>query len=165
MSISPFIRQLREKVGHDLLHLVGVSAVVLNERGQVLLVKSADHGQWMPIGGMVEPGEEPADAAVREVREEAGVQAAVERAAGVFDGPRVTYPNGDRVHYITLVFRCRAAGGEMRVGDEENTAVDFFPATALPPMRADHQRNVMCALVEQSAASFVCQGEVRPAQR
>ena len=161
MPISPFIRQLRQKIGHDLLHLVGVSAVVTNDRNEILLVKSKDHGQWMPIGGMVEVGEEPADAAIREVREETGIEAIAQRLAAVFDGPDVTYANGDRVHYITLVFRCQAVGGSPRVGDEENSDVKFFPTNALPPMRPDHERNIAHALRDQPAATFIAGGAER----
>jgi 8-oxo-dGTP diphosphatase len=87
MAISPFIRALRDKVGHDLLPLVGVSCVVINDSRQVLLVKSKECPTWMPIGGMVEVGEEPADAVVREVQEETGVHVEPQRLAGVFDGP------------------------------------------------------------------------------
>lgn len=162
MPISPYIRRLREKIGHDLLHLVGVSAVVRNDRGEVLLVKSADHGIWMPIGGMVEVGEEPADSAMREVREETGINVSVEQLLGVFDGPLVTYPNGDQVHYVSLVFRCHAVGGAIHVGDEENTDVRFFSPAQLPPMRPDHQRNVTLALKAQPAAIFFSQGRHRP---
>src|SRR2546421_2815552 len=112
MGMSPFIRALREKIGHDLLPLVGISGVVVTADRRVLLVKTKECPTWMPIGGMVEPGEEPADAVVREVLEETGVDVVPERLVGVFDGPEVTYRNGDRAHYITLAFRCRAIGGE-----------------------------------------------------
>src|SRR2546421_12522899 len=102
MGMSPFIRALREKIGHDLLPLVGISGVVVTADRRVLLVKSKECPTWMPIGGMIEPGEEPADAAVREIDEETGVQVAPERVAGVFDGPNVTYSNGDRAHFVTI---------------------------------------------------------------
>src|SRR5947208_5297466 len=112
MAASEFIRNLRRKIGNDLLQLVGVSCVVVTDDRRVLLVRTKECPTWMPIGGMVEPGEEPADAAVREVREETGVDVVPERLIGVFDGPDVTYRNGDRAHYITIVFRCRPVGGE-----------------------------------------------------
>jgi 8-oxo-dGTP pyrophosphatase MutT (NUDIX family) len=154
MGMSPFIRGLRAKVGRDLLHLVGVSGVVVNGRGEVLLVKAKEIDNWMPVGGMVEPGEEPADAIAREVMEEAGVEAVPERLVGVFDGPRVTYRNGDQVHYVTLVFRLRHVAGEARVNDDESTDVRYFPAGDLPPLRADHQRNVDLALGNSPQAVF-----------
>jgi 8-oxo-dGTP pyrophosphatase MutT (NUDIX family) len=154
MAMSPFIRGLRAKVGRDLLHLVGVSGVVVNDRNEVLLVKAKEIDNWMPVGGMVEPGEEPADGIAREVMEEAGVEAVPERLVGVFDGPRVTYRNGDQVHYVTLVFRLRHVGGEPRVNDDESTDVRYFPAGDLPPLRADHRRNVDLALANAPEAAY-----------
>jgi ADP-ribose pyrophosphatase YjhB (NUDIX family) len=156
MAISSFIRALREKVGHDLLPLVGVSCVVINDSRHVLLVKSKECPTWMPIGGMVEVGEEPADTVVREVLEETGVEVEPQRLAGVFDGPDVTYRNGDRVHYVTLVFRCRPLRGEPRVNDDETTEVRSFSLDALPELRADHRRNIECVLRNTPEAAFSC---------
>src|SRR3984957_11733244 len=155
MPASEFIKNLRKKIGNDLLHLVGVSCVVVNDRREVLLVHSKERGIWMPIGGMVEPGEEPADSAVREVFEETGVQVVPERLVGVYDGPAVTYQNGDRVQYVTIVFRCRPVGGEPHVHDDENSDVRYFPLDALPELRADHRRNIEHALLDQAAAIFL----------
>jgi 8-oxo-dGTP pyrophosphatase MutT (NUDIX family) len=76
----------------QVFHLPCVGAVVLNDRQEVLLVRSSDSDLWMPVGGMIEPGEEPADAAAREVYEEAGVRAVPQHLVGVYDGPSVVYP-------------------------------------------------------------------------
>jgi 8-oxo-dGTP pyrophosphatase MutT (NUDIX family) len=153
-GMSPFLRELRAKVGHDLLQLVGVSAVVINERGHVLLVHAKETGRWMPVGGMVEPGEEPADAAVREVLEESGVQVAAEHLVGVYDGPAVTYGNGDRSHYVTVVFRCRPIAGQPRCDGFETTDARYFPADQLPPLRDDHRRNIEDAVAGRPDAVF-----------
>lgn len=155
MPISPFIAQLRQKIGHDLLHLTGINAVVLNDRQEILLVNSKESGQWMPIGGMIEPGEEPADAAVREVFEETGVRVIPLRLVAVHDGPRVRYTNGDDVHYITIVFLCRAISGHPHPHDGENNDARWFPPDPLPPMREDYQRNIRDALSDRQEAIFV----------
>ena len=152
--MSDFTRGLRAKVGTDLLQMVGVSAVVLDDRGHVLLVHSVENGGWMPVGGGVEPGEEPAAAAVREVMEEAGIGCVAEHLVGAYDGPAVTYGNGDRVHYVTVCFRCRALAGGVRPDGEETTDARFFPPGSLPPMRADHERNVRDALARRPEAFF-----------
>lgn len=155
MPISPFISKLREKVGTDMLLAVGISAVVRNDAGQLLLVKPTGRDYWMPVGGMIEPGEQPADAAVRECLEETGVPIAVDRLAGVYDGPRVTYDNGDRMHYVTIVFRCRAVGDVApRPLDGENADARYFPPDALPPLRDDYARYVAAGLSDDPAAAF-----------
>ena len=158
MPISPFIVNLRKKVGTDLLMACGISAVVLNERRQVLLVRSNETDQWMPIGGMVEPGEEPADAAVREVFEETSVRMTPRKVAGVFDGPDVQYSNGDRVHYMTIVFLCVAISGEPHPSDNENSDARYFDPDQMPPLSDDHRRNISIALADRPDAVFHFRG-------
>lgn len=62
MPISPHVRALRAKVGHDLILLPSVT-VMLFEQERLLLAQNADNGLWMTIGGAAEPDETPADAA------------------------------------------------------------------------------------------------------
>jgi 8-oxo-dGTP pyrophosphatase MutT (NUDIX family) len=154
MPISPFIADLRKKVGCDLLYLPGINAVVLNDREEILLVHSRETNFWMPIGGQIEPGEEPADAAVREVFEETGVHAKPVRLTGVYDGPDVTYTNGDRVQYLTIAFLCRAISGEPHVHDDENHAARYFPLSNLPEMKAHHRHSIELALSNRPEAFF-----------
>ena len=76
MPIPPFVVALRELVGTRELWLPAVTAVV--RRGapgqqEVLLTERADNGQWAPITGILDPGEEPAVGAAREALEETGV--------------------------------------------------------------------------------------------
>ena len=74
MPTPEFVLSLREKIGHDLLWLPAVTAVVLREDGRVLLARRSDNGNWGLVSGIVEPGEEPAVTAVRECLEETGVE-------------------------------------------------------------------------------------------
>lgn len=105
--ISEYLRALRSKVGHDLLMLPAVTAVI-REGERMLLARSAGSTRWSLIGGAVEPGEHPADALRREVREELGMGVRVEGISGVYGGPDliVEYPNGDRVAYVTTAYVC-----------------------------------------------------------
>jgi ADP-ribose pyrophosphatase YjhB (NUDIX family) len=153
-TMSPFVANLRKKVGTDLLMLSGISAVVLNDQRQILLVRDKESGYWMPIGGMIEPGEEPADAAIREVFEETSVRVVPEKLVGVYDGPAVEYANGDRVHYITIVFLCKAGPGIPYPQDGENTEARYFEVNQIPPMRADHERNIRDAMTDHAQAIF-----------
>ena len=61
MPTPEFILELRKKVGHDLLWLMGVSGYVEDEQGRVLLGRRSDTGEWAMVYGINEPGEEPAD--------------------------------------------------------------------------------------------------------
>ena len=137
MPTPDYVLRLRERIGHDLLWLPGVCAVVLRDGGagtQVLLVRRADNGRWTPVGGIVDPGEHPADTAEREVLEETGVRCEVEGLAAITVGPAAPYVNGDVVQFLTHTFRCRSVGGEARVADEESVEVGWFAVDALPEM-------------------------------
>jgi 8-oxo-dGTP pyrophosphatase MutT (NUDIX family) len=134
MTTPGFIRELREHIGHRLLFLPGVSAVVLDDAGRVLLVRRADDGRWTIVGGIPEPGEQPAATAVREVREETAVRCVPDRVLLVQTLDPVRYPNGDRCQYMDISLRCRAVGGEARVNDDESLEVGWFALDGLPPL-------------------------------
>jgi 8-oxo-dGTP pyrophosphatase MutT (NUDIX family) len=146
MAIPDFLRRLREKVGHELLLLPGVCALVFDEHGQILLNRRSDSGRWAVLGGIPEPGEELADALVREVREETGVQVLPQRITGVYTSSVICYPNGDQVQYIITAFRCQVVEGQPRVNDDESLEVRYFPVGALPELRPDHRRRIEHAL-------------------
>jgi 8-oxo-dGTP diphosphatase len=111
MPASEYVQSIRSRIGHDLLLLPGVTAVIRDGDG-LLLARHAHSGLWSLIGGAVEPGEDPAEAVAREVREEIGCAITVSGIVGAYGGPplMVTYPNGDRVGYVTTAFECALLG-------------------------------------------------------
>ncbi|MFC8192948.1 NUDIX domain-containing protein [Cellulomonas sp. NPDC057328] len=158
MPVPPFVLALREHVGHDQLWLPGVTAVVLRThagREQALLVRRADTGAWTPVTGVVDPGEEPAVAAAREVLEEADVVAVPERLAWVGVVGPVTYENGDRAVYLDLTFRFRWVSGDPRPADGENTDARWYDLDALPPMSDGMAARLAAGLVPHGEADFV----------
>lgn len=154
MAAPDFVLALREKIGHDLLWLPGVTAVILDDHANILLVKRSDNGAWTPVTGMLEPGEEPAACAVREAEEETGVVIAVEGLAAVGSDSPMTFPNGDRCQFLDLTFRCRYRSGLARVADDESTDVRWFPVGSLPPMAAHLRERIDHALAFEGRARF-----------
>ncbi|WP_330177180.1 NUDIX domain-containing protein [Streptomyces sp. NBC_01498] len=135
MGTPDFIKELRATAGHQLLLLPGISAVVFDDEGRVLLGRRADTGAWSIVGGIPEPGEDPATTAEREVYEETAVRCKAERVVLVHALPEpVTYPNGDRCQFLDITLRCRAVGGEARVNDDESLEVGWFSVDALPEL-------------------------------
>ena len=155
MGTPDFIVELRRHVGHSLLCLTGATAVVVRGADpEVLLVRRADDGRWTPVTGIVDPGEEVADTAVREVLEETGVRARALRLVRVRTSGRMTYPNGDVAQYVDLVFRCEWVSGEPYPADEENTEARWFRLGELPEMTDDMLDRIDAALHPDEPARF-----------
>ena len=158
MPISAYIANIRAKIGHDLLLLPGVTAVVVNDRDEILLQLRRDTETWAPPSGGVEPGETAADTAIREVFEETGVSVEPERVVAVLSGSDyvVTYPNGDQMATVTTVFRCRLSDAAApRVNDDESLDIRYFPRDALPEnMLPRHKRIIALALTDETLPYF-----------
>jgi ADP-ribose pyrophosphatase YjhB (NUDIX family) len=153
MPIPQFIAELRELVGTRELWVPAVTAVVL--RGdEVLLTRRADNGEWAPITGILDPGEEPAAGAAREALEETGVEVNVDRLASVGATPQVEHHNGDLAVYLDLTFACSWVRGEAQVGDDENVDVRWWPLPALPPMGGFLRERIEDVLAGETAARF-----------
>ncbi|GGP43990.1 NUDIX hydrolase [Streptomyces calvus] len=134
MATPDFIRTLRASAGHQLLWLPGITALVFDDEGRVLLNRRSDTRKWAVIGGIPEPGEQPAACAVREVEEETAVRCVVERVVLVQALSPVTYDNGDVCQFMDITLRCRAVGGEAKVNDDESLEVGWFAVDALPEL-------------------------------
>lgn len=134
MPIPDFILALRERIGHDLLWLPGVTAVVFKDQ-EVLLIRRSDNGAWAPVTGIVDPGEHPARAAVREVMEETGVACEVEQLVWVNVTEPTIHVNGDRAQYLDHTFRCQYVDGDPYPADDESSDVGWCPISKLPPMK------------------------------
>jgi 8-oxo-dGTP diphosphatase len=157
MAISDYVAGLRKHVGSDLLMLPGACAVVVDDGGSVLLGRRADTGKWALPAGAIDLGEQPADAAVREVYEETGVRIAVERLAGVALR-EVTYPNGDVVQSLTVWFRCTAIGGHAAVNDDESLAVGWYSPDELPDLDPIDRLRIATALNDDAPTWFAAPG-------
>jgi len=116
----------------------GVAAVLRDAEARLLLHQRRHGGGWAPPSGGMEPGEDVLTALHRELREETGLSAIVERLVGVYSDPAyqiVEYsdrPERGRMQFVTTLFCCRVAGGSF-VGSDEGLAWDWFAPDALPP--------------------------------
>jgi len=94
--------------------------LVVNEAGEILLQKRRDTGQWALPGGAQEIGETPTQCAIRECKEETGIDAEVTGLLGVYSDPAhiIEYTDGEiRQEYeVTLIGR--PIGGSPTINDE-----------------------------------------------
>jgi 8-oxo-dGTP pyrophosphatase MutT (NUDIX family) len=104
----------------------------------------------------MEPGEEPAETLVREIREETALEVVPERIVGVYSGAdfRVRYANGDEAMIVSITFACRPVAGEPRVNDDESLEIRYFAPDALPAMARRHHLRIDDALRNDPRARF-----------
>lgn len=137
MPMSDYIRDLRTRIGTTVLGIPTVSVLAFDGLDRVLLVRHVEGNDWTSPGGMIEPYETPADAAVRETWEETGLHVALTHVIGVFGGDlcAATYANGDKVAWVSTVFGATPIRGTLRPDGEETLEAAYFTraeAAALP---------------------------------
>ena len=132
--MGEYIMDMRKRVGPIPLMQCGASVIVLDGQNRLLLQRRKDNGMWGYAGGAVDLYERVEDAAARELREETGLIADQLELLGVFSGPelRYTYPNGDQVSIVDIVYLCRKYHGQLRPQPEEVTELAFFSPNQLP---------------------------------
>ncbi len=126
----------------DAVH-AGVSAIVFNERNEVLLQKISTYGKWAPPAGYIDPGEAAHTTAVRETFEETGMTVEIKRLVGVYSDPANfsirRNPRGELIQYVSIVYEATVVSGELRIS-EESTDVGWFPVDDLPNETASAAR-------------------------
>ncbi len=157
MPISDFLKNIRGKVGHDLLILPSVTVIHFDGHGRMLLMRHGGTGKWVAPGGSIEPNETPADAAVREMWEETGLSVKLTRILGVFGGPDflVEYTNGDSVIYVMTVFECKVTGGSLQPHDSETLELAYFSKDELSTLElASWARVVLPSLFDHDPSAI-----------
>ncbi|MGA8117180.1 MAG: NUDIX hydrolase N-terminal domain-containing protein [Actinocatenispora sp.] len=96
---------------------VAANAAIFDAAGRLLLTRRADNGSWCLPGGSADVGESPSDIAVRETREETGLEVRATGLIGVYDSRRLPGPALAWQAYV-LVFACEVTGGELATTHE-----------------------------------------------
>ena len=118
------------------------ASVVVERDGNILLILREDFEVWGLPGGMVEPGESSAEAAIREVYEETGVKISLDKLCGIY--------NHQLGHQV--LFFAHALAGEPRPDGHETLKVQWFPLDQLPELLIGwHRLYIKDALANQAA--------------
>ncbi|GAA2692468.1 NUDIX domain-containing protein [Streptomyces violaceolatus] len=107
-----------------------VTAVAVNEAGEVLLIHKTDNNLWALPGGGVDVGESAPDAAVRETKEETGFDVEVTSLVGIYTNPAhvMAYDDGEVRQQFSICFRARIVGGELRTSSESKEVAFVDPS-------------------------------------
>ena len=137
LAMSEYYKQLREKIGTQLIFNPGVAAIIRNETGEILFQRpSLSSDIWSLPAGAIEIGETPAEAIIREVYEETGLHVVPSKLLAVFGGEnfRHTYPDGNQVEGLIFVFECIVEGGRLEPVDGESADLQYFTVSGMPKL-------------------------------
>ena len=118
----------------------GAAAIILNDKGQILLQRRADRDKWGVPGGCQELGERIEETVIREIKEETNLEVLEKdlELIALVTGPsrRNDYPNGDVVINNTVLYCVRNYTGELK-WDEESKEIKFFDISNIPENQND----------------------------
>lgn len=105
------------------------SAVVVDEKGNILLHQRTDNQYWSLPGGGMDVGESIEETIIREVKEETGFDVEVIRCIGIYTNPNhvISYPDGEVRQQFSICFACKIVGGELSVSSESHQVRFFDP--------------------------------------
>jgi ADP-ribose pyrophosphatase YjhB (NUDIX family) len=109
-----------------------VTAIVTDPERRILMVHKTDNDLWALPGGGMDIGESIADAVVREVKEETGIDVEVTGIVGIYTNPRhvMAYDDGEVRQQFSVCFTTRLLGGQLRTSTE-TSEVQFVDLSRL----------------------------------
>jgi len=133
--MSDYIKWLRSKVETETVILNFAGVCLTNDNGGILLQKrSGNTDIWGLPGGALEIGESIEEAAVREVKEETGLDIKVDYLIGVYSKYFHELPNGDKYQAICYFFKGKILGGNFCIDNVETYDLQYFAPNKLPPL-------------------------------
>ena len=132
---ADYIHELRKEIGPRKIILNCAGALIIRD-DKILFQRRTDNGQWGLIGGLVEMNETYEEAALREIREETGLEVRLENFLGIFHNHNMVWSNGDAAHVISAMFTASIVSGEPRI-DEESYELKFFDRESIPYLPAE----------------------------
>ncbi|MGW4769811.1 NUDIX hydrolase [Nocardia sp. NPDC004278] len=127
--------------------VVAATAFILDDDDRILLLQRSDNGLWAPPGGAQDFGEYIADTAVRETREETGIDVQITGLVGIYTNPHhvMAYSDGEVRQQFAICFRAVPISGALHTSPEsprvrwvrqdELDSLDIHPSIRL---RIDH---------------------------
>ncbi|MER7048826.1 NUDIX domain-containing protein [Streptomyces jumonjinensis] len=123
--------------------VVAASAVVTDEQGRILLQRRRDNDLWALPGGGMDMTDSLPGTAVREVREETGLDVEITGLVGTYTDPRhvIAYSDGEVRRQFNICFTARVTGGELAISDE-STELRFVAPDDLAGLPMHHTQRL-----------------------
>lgn len=129
-----YIQWIRSKVGHEKIILIFSGGCIFNDKGEVLLQRRGDTNKWGFPGGAIELGETPEMAAIREAKEETGLDVEVGKLIGIYTDCNMEYASGDKAQSILIAYELKIVGGELFCDKEETLELKYFSLDNMPEL-------------------------------
>ncbi|WP_226536888.1 NUDIX hydrolase [Fictibacillus halophilus] len=128
-----YYEDLRKHVGSAPLILPGSVVIIVNKKEEILLQHRRDGGWGLP-GGLMELGESFEETAIREVKEETGLDIGGLTQLHVYSGAEhyLKVSNGDELYCVTAVYTATDVKGSIIIDEDESYDFRYFPAEQLP---------------------------------
>ena len=112
-----YIKEIRKDIGHKKIILNSAGVVIVKDN-KILLQRRKDNNKWGLIGGILELDETYLEAAIREVKEETGLDISIDYSLGIFHNHEMMWTSGDKAHIIGSYYVAHIVKGEPHIDEE-----------------------------------------------
>ena len=130
-----YVKMLRSALGSRKI-ILNCAGVLIVQDGRILFQRRSDNGRWGLVGGLLELEETYEQAAIREAREETGLDVRLTAFLGIFHNHNMVWSNGDRAHTIGAYYDAEIVSGTPRI-DAESLELRFFSREEIPALFAE----------------------------
>ena len=130
-----YVQRIRKYLGSQKIILNCAGGIVIKD-GQILLQRRSDNNKWGLVGGLLELNESYLEAAIREIKEETGLDVKAISFLGIFHNYNMVWGNGDKAHTIGAYYIFEIIGGDLTI-DKESNELKYFSLENLPHLFAE----------------------------
>ncbi|MBE6133412.1 MAG: NUDIX domain-containing protein [Erysipelotrichaceae bacterium] len=136
-----YVKRIRKYLGDQKI-ILNCAGGIVEKDGKILFQRRTDNDKWGLPGGLLELNETYLEAAIREIKEETGLDVRPKYFLGIFHNHNMVWGNGDKAHTIGAYYVFEIEGGDLKI-DEESSELKFCSKEEVPPLFApDHIKAV-----------------------
>lgn len=133
--MEKYIKLVRKSLGSQKI-ILNCAIGIVEKDDKILFQHRSDNNKWGLVGGLLEMNETYLEAAIREIKEETGLDVKAKYFLGIYHNHNMEWSNGDKAHTIGAFFVFEIVGGSLRI-DEESLELKFFGKDEIPELFAE----------------------------